>query len=92
MLFQPMITVNLYNFMAEKEFKNKIKKIDSSVKPVPRILARNIQGMHQTVSVAPTSVPLTMQDQIQIFVDGGTLRLYWYDVVGGAWHYVTAIA
>ena len=78
--------------MAEKKLENKIKKINSSVTPVSKVLAQKIQGMYQTVSVAPTAVPLTMQNQIQIFVNGGTLRLYWYDVVGGAWHYVTATA
>ena len=51
-------------------------------------------GMFQTVSVAPaaTEVPRTMIDQIKIYVNGATLRLYWYDTKANAWHYVTATA
>jgi hypothetical protein len=59
---------------------------------VPRVLAQNLQGMYQTVSVAPTGIPLTIQNQIQIYVNGATLRLYWYDISAGVWHYVTATA
>ncbi len=75
-----------------KDLENKIEEIDSEVIPVPRILAQNIQGMFQTISVAPTGVPLNWQNQIQIYVNGATLRLYWYDTSANTWHYVTATA
>jgi hypothetical protein len=73
-----------------KELKNEIQEIDSSVNPVPRTELRNVWGMFQTVSSAPTAVPLSFQNQIQIYTNGATYRLYWYDVTNNTWHYVSA--
>lgn len=74
------------------EFKNTIEEVDNSVNPILQIKAQNIIGMFQTVSVAPTGVPFNWQNQIQIYTNGGTLRLYWYDVTNNTWHYITATA
>jgi len=56
------------------------------------VFIKNLWGAFEVVSVAPTSTPNTMYEQIKIYVNGVTYRLYWYDTVGGAWHYVTATA
>lgn len=55
-------------------------------------LARDVFGLFQTISAVPTDTPKTWFDQIRIYKNSTTLRLYWYDPVEGAWHYVTATA
>ena len=60
---------------------------------LPKIIKTNdIFGLFSTVSVAPTSHPKNFSDQILIFTNGATLRLYWYDATNSTWHYVTATA
>lgn len=75
-----------------KEFKHEIQEIDNSLNPVPRTELRSVWGMFQTVSAAPTVAPANFQNQIQIYTNGTTYRLYWYDVTNNTWHYVTATA
>lgn len=55
-------------------------------------LNTDILGLFEVVSVAPTGVPRDVYDQIKIYVNSTTYRLYWYDNVGHVWHYVTATA
>lgn len=55
-------------------------------------LDTDIDGIYETVSAAPTNVPRNTYDQIKIYVNSTTYRLYWYDGVGNVWHYVTATA
>lgn len=57
-----------------------------------RLDVSDIIGQFQVVAVAPTHTPRDIYDQIIIYVNGATLRLYWYDWVNHAWHYVTATA
>lgn len=45
--------------------------------------------LFQTVSVVPTTVPKTIYDQVQIYTNSTTYRLYWYDAVNKAWRYAT---
>lgn len=52
-------------------------------------LNTDVFGLFETVSAAPTGVPRDLYDQIKIYVNGGTYRLYVYDVTGRAWHYAT---
>ena len=49
-------------------------------------------GILETVSTAPAGKPTTLIDQIKIYVNGATYRLYWYDAKNNVWHYVTATA
>lgn len=49
-------------------------------------------GLFETVSIVPTGLPLSPYDQVKIYVNSTTYRLYWYDAVGHVWHYVTATA
>lgn len=74
----------------EHEIKPKFDLIDDKVAPIPRI--DDLLGMFQTVSTAPTATPKRIINQIQIYTNGGTLRLYWYDTTNNTWHYVTATA
>jgi hypothetical protein len=76
--------------MTEKELENKIDFPDTNLEQ--QIRARNVFGMFQTVSTAPTLAPKNFQNQIQIYVNGATLRLYCYDTVGNLWHYITFTA
>lgn len=70
-----------------KELKNEIIEIDSSVTPAPDVKLRSITGMFQTVSAAPTTAPTSFQNQIQIYKNGATKRLYWYDQTNNEWSY-----
>ncbi len=48
----------------------------------------SLYGMVEVVSAAPTLIPSDVYDQIKIYVSGTTYRLYCYDYIGHAWHYV----
>lgn len=52
----------------------------------------DVIGLFETVSVAPTLQPTSPYEQVKIYVNGATLRLYWYDATGQVWHFVTATA
>ena len=54
--------------------------------------AENVFGMFKTSDQVPTGTPKNWFDQILIYKNGATLRLYWYDVTNAGWHYVTATA
>ena len=55
----------------------------------PRLQTNAIIGLYPTVSTIPTNKPSSFQDQIQIYVNGGTLTLYIYDVENETWRKVT---
>lgn len=48
--------------------------------------------LFKTVSAAPSGVPSSASEQVQVYVNGATLRLYWFDATNQVWHYVTATA
>lgn len=52
----------------------------------------HLDGLFETVAAAPTGAPRSPYDQVKIYVNGATYRLYWFDAAGNAWHYVTATA
>lgn len=58
----------------------------------PEVSITNLVDVIETVSVVPATTPRRFVDQIKIYVNGATLRLYWYDAKAGVWHYVTATA
>ena len=51
---------------------------------------RDLQGMFQTVSIAPTYTPKNLVDQIVFYKNGTTVRLYWYDTINATWNHVDA--
>jgi hypothetical protein len=52
-------------------------------------LDTDLFGMFEVVSAVPAGVPRMLYDQVKIYTNGTTYRLYWYDTVGHAWHYAT---
>lgn len=47
-----------------------------------------IVGFFEVVDTVPTAAPTRLRDQIKIYVNGGTKRLYTYDYKNDAWYYV----
>lgn len=56
------------------------------------VFLNNSIGVFETVTTTPTGKPTNMINQIKIYTNGSTYRLYWYDVKNNVWHYVTATA
>lgn len=50
---------------------------------------KNLAGMLRTVSAAPTWAPTCLFEQVVVYRNGATLRLYVYDVTNKAWRYAT---
>ncbi len=48
-----------------------------------------IVGLFATVSIAPTLAPKNIFQQIQIYKNGSTLRLYVWDNANTSWQYAT---
>lgn len=71
-----------------KEYENKIEEINQNTNPIPDNKLRNISGFFETVSSVPTMTPISFKDQIKWYVNGGTKRLYIYDVTNSSWEYV----
>ena len=69
---------------------NKKDSIPSGDTPMTNL--RDIWGLFKVVSSAPVTSPRKLQEQIVIYKNGGTKRLYWYDPINGVWSYVTATA
>ena len=72
-----------------KEYKNEIEPIDDTINPMPKLNIPNAFNMFQTVTSAPTAVPTTWQNQIQIYSTGGVWRIYIWDNTGQVWKYAT---
>lgn len=54
-----------------------------------QIELRALRGLFQVTDTVPTSKPVSVVDQIVIYTNGATYRLYWYDWVNDAWRYAT---
>lgn len=52
-------------------------------------LDTQVLGMFEVVSVVPTTAPRTAYEQIKIYTNSTTYRLYWYDWKNHAWRYAT---
>lgn len=50
---------------------------------------KNITGLFEVVSAAPTHIPKNLYDQIKLYVNGATYRIYFYDYTGAAWRLVS---
>ena len=50
----------------------------------------DIMGTFEVVSSVPTAKPMRASQQIKIYTNGTTYRLYWFDTVADVWHYITA--
>ena len=77
------------------EINTSIQNLSSQIQTLQgkrAFLKTDVWGLFQTVSAVPTQIPTTPYEQIQIYVNSTTFRLYWYDAVGHAWHYIVATA
>lgn len=74
------------------ELKRRLDTLEQRMNNEPTQIETDVFGMFEVVSAAPTGVPHTVYDQVKIYTNSTTYRLYWYDWVGRAWHYVTATA
>lgn len=54
-----------------------------------RINLTDIVGMFPTVSVAPTHIPRNLYEQLVIYINGATYKLYLYDATNKNWKSVT---
>ena len=67
----------------------------NGVDGTPQLSIKNIKGYVQTriqtISAAPTGVPAN-NDQIQLYINGATYRIYIYDFINSVWHYITLTA
>jgi hypothetical protein len=70
-----------------KEYKNEIEKIDNSINPTVQNQLRDVFGNIEVVDTAPTEVPVRLDQQIKLYANGSTYRLYLYDTLNGAWRY-----
>lgn len=52
-------------------------------------LNTDVRGLLETVSAVPTGVPQNLFDQVKIYVNGTTYRLYVYDANAQTWHYAS---
>lgn len=52
-----------------------------------KIRLENIRGFFEIVSVAPTHIPRNAFEQIKLYVNGATYRIYFYDYKAKAWRY-----
>jgi hypothetical protein len=52
-------------------------------------LNTDLFGLFEVVSAVPAGAPKIPYDQIKIYTNGSTYRLYWYDPVNNAWRYAT---
>lgn len=75
--------------MKTDNFKNEIEEVNSSLNPVPQNRLSSIFGNFEVVDTAPTAVPTTLDNQIKIYVNGATKRLYIYESVNGSWLYTS---
>lgn len=48
---------------------------------------RGVKGFFEIVDAAPTHVPRNMFDQIKLYVNGTTYRVYFYDYKAQAWRF-----
>lgn len=48
-----------------------------------------LQGLFETVSSVPTGIPNDVFDQIKIYKNGATYRLYWFEGAANTWRYAT---
>lgn len=72
--------------------KIKIDFADQEVATEETIRAGDVFGTFRVVTAAPTGRPKKFIDQVVVYTNGATLRLYWFDTKASVWHYVTATA
>lgn len=73
----------------ETDFKHTIEEIDNSVNEVPLNRLQNVWGMFTVTNTVPISEPTNFQNQVKIYINGATHRLYVYETTTNTWIYAT---
>lgn len=76
--------------LKDSEIKLEVKSDSVKIEPVKKI--DDIFGTFRVTDTAPTGKPIKFADQIVVYKNSTTYRLYWYDPQNNEWHYVTATA
>lgn len=74
------------------DFQSQIDELARSIQSIQQKrvnLNTDIIGLFEVVSVVPTGIPRDVYDQVKIYTNSTTYRLYWYDQVNDAWRYAT---
>ncbi len=71
------------------ELENQMRSHAHKGYDTQRIDFFDVFGLFDTVSAVPTGIPNTPKDQIKIYKNSTTYRLYWYDFVNAQWRYAT---
>jgi hypothetical protein len=74
----------------EKKLKDSIKNEDVVLNPITE--AKSLFGLFRVSDTAPTGKPTRFIDQVVIYTNSTTYRIYWYDQNANVWHYVSATA
>ncbi len=67
---------------------NNSERPDVTGKDAQQVDIGNILGMIEVVSAVPTSKPRNLYQQVKIYRNGTTKRLYVYNYKADAWYYV----
>lgn len=54
-----------------------------------RVNMSDLFGLFETVSTVPTISPLSIFDQVKLYSNAGTFKLYVFDATNNAWRFVT---
>jgi len=79
-----------------EELTKRIEELERNMKEHERIGVNDyrvnfsdIFGKLEIVSTVPIGSPNNISEQIKIYTNGVTYRLYWYDTTAGFWRYAT---
>jgi hypothetical protein len=76
----------------ENQVSTEIKYNNQEVKLEEPQNFKSLFGLFRTVSAVPIGKPTKFSEQIVIYTNSTTYRLYWYDSSAGVWHYILATA
>lgn len=76
--------------ISDEERRIRVESHEHNGLDAPKVSVKNLEGVLSVVDAVPAEVPRNMFEQIKIYSNGGTRRLYVYvtDSAGsGAWRY-----
>lgn len=65
----------------------KVRDHEHNGQDASKIQIGNLEGFFEIVSTAPTHRPKNMFEQIKLYVNGATYRIYFYDYKARAWRF-----
>ena len=87
--YEPQENVDPQSF-AQDERRIRVESHEHNGLDAPKVNVKNLEGLFSVVDAVPVEVPRNAYEQIKIYSNGGTRRLYIYvtDSAGsGAWRY-----